>query len=448
MEPLDSVRETIFAPATGGGLAGVAIVRVSGSGAAAVLEHVCGLAASSPRRAIRCRMVDPESGDLLDDGLAIWFPAPASFSGEDVAELHIHGGRATVNAVCATLGRMKDREGRRLRFAEPGEFSRRAFDNGKMDLTEIEGLADLVAAETEAQRRQALRQLEGVLGAGMESLRFSLVEALARFEAAIDFPDEDLPDGLEAETNHNILAIREEVERYLESFRQGERIREGALIAIVGAPNVGKSSLLNFLAGRDAAIVTDRAGTTRDVVEVRLDLGGFPVTLADTAGLREAEDEAEIEGVRRALSLARRADLRLVVFDGSVGLDEESRKMLGPDSIAVRNKIDLARSGSGVDGSIGVSVATGENLQGLLADIETRVAALMAVDGPVPLTRERHRLALEACRDALVRAELQDAVDLKAEDLRLAAAALGRVSGRVDVEEVLDRIFSEFCIGK
>ena len=370
------IGDTIFAPATAPGPAGIAVIRVSGPRARQVLEAVGGIDAAPPRRAIRCRMVDPETGEALDDGLALWFPGPASFTGEDVAELHVHGGRATVEGICTVLGRMEG-----LRFAEAGEFSRRAFHNGKLDLTEIEGLADLIAAETEAQRRQALRQLEGALGRMLEDWRARLLAALARIEAAIDFPDEDLPDRLVSETNHQILGLCGEISQFLDDNHRGERVRDGLSLAIVGAPNVGKSSLLNALARRDAAIVSETAGTTRDIVEVRLDLAGYPATLADTAGLREAADAIEEEGVRRALARADAADLKLVVFDASSGTpDAASLAQLGPDSVAIVNKADLGTMAllddlrSDLPGAIAVSVRTGENLDALLAEIERRVA--------------------------------------------------------------------------
>ncbi len=317
-----------------------------------------------------------------------------------------------------------------------------------MDLSEIEALSDLVQAETEAQRRQALRQMEGALGDRIEEIRVGLLNTLARLEAAIDFPDEDLPDDLFAEIDRNILEVKGTVAQYIAGSERGERIREGLRVAIVGAPNVGKSSLLNALAGRDAAIVSERAGTTRDVVEVRLDLGGFAVTVADTAGLRESEDSIEREGVRRAEVVARSADLRLVVYDGSTGLDGAARAFLGADSITVCNKIDLGCEGVPGEDAVFVSARTGQNVDALIGVLTARVSELLGGAGGVPLTRERHRIALQLCLEGLDRAGATDSVDLKAEDLRLAVSALGRITGRVDVEDVLDVIFSEFCIGK
>ncbi|MBT5050308.1 MAG: tRNA uridine-5-carboxymethylaminomethyl(34) synthesis GTPase MnmE, partial [Rhodospirillaceae bacterium] len=283
--------DTIFAPATAAGRAGIAVIRISGPAAGQALRDLAGLASPAPRHATRCRLVDPGSGDTLDDGLALWFPAPASFTGEDVVELHVHGGRATVGVVCAALADRKE-----YRIAEPGEFTRRAFDNGKLDLTEVEGLADLVAAETEAQRKQALRQLDGALGRHCEGWRDQLLRTLALIEADIDFPEEGLPEDLATAIKHNIWELEDNLSQYLDDNRRGERIRDGVFIAILGAPNVGKSSLLNALAQRDAVIVSHTPGTTRDVVEVHLDLSGYAVTLADTAGLREAADHIEQEG--------------------------------------------------------------------------------------------------------------------------------------------------------
>jgi tRNA modification GTPase len=459
--------DTIFALATAPGRAGIAVVRVSGPDAAAALTALAG-ALPAPRFAARAQFRDPKSGETLDDGLCLWFPAPASFTGEDVAEFHIHGGRAALDGVAAALGRVAG-----LRPAEPGEFTRRGFENGKMDLTEAEALADLVAAETAAQRRQALRQLDGELGRLFEGWRWGLIRALAHFEAAIDFPEEDLPDDIDIETKHYILGLVDEVSQYLDDNRRGERLRDGVYIAILGAANVGKSSLLNALARRDAAIVSAHAGTTRDVIEVHLDLGGYPVVVADTAGLREAGDEVEREGVARALDRAAHADLRLVVFDAAAhAIDPAAAALLeGAENgaLAVVNKIDLVAGAP--PGSIGghpalaISVQTGAGMAELLAAVEARVADLLEGAGAgaaLSLTRLRHRKALEDCVAALARAAggleqdgparvdpvPEGSPELVAEDLRLATRALGRITGRVDVEDVLDVIFRDFCIGK
>ncbi|MEE8444787.1 MAG: tRNA uridine-5-carboxymethylaminomethyl(34) synthesis GTPase MnmE [Alphaproteobacteria bacterium] len=441
-------RATIFAPATGKGPAGIAIVRISGPRAGAALGALAGCAPVA-RHATRARLSDPASGAALDDGLVLWFPAPASMTGEDVAELHIHGGRASVDAVCAALARQPG-----LRLAEPGEFTRRAFDNGKLELTAVEGLADLIAAETEEQRRQALRQLDGELGRLYEGWRAALLTARARIEAEIDFPDEDLPGGLTTAARAALEDCAGAIERHLADARRGERLRDGIHIAIIGPPNAGKSSLLNALARREAAIVSGAPGTTRDVIEVHLDLGGYPVVVADTAGLRRAADGVEAEGVRRALARAETADFSIMVLDAADGAPgADITALIGENTLVALNKIDLVNRQDLPDivGGVAVtavSVKTGENLDALLGSITDRVAGEFEPGGGPPLTRLRHRAALGDCRAALQRALDGTAIELIAEDVRLAARALGRITGRVDVEDVLDEIFGEFCIGK
>jgi len=452
--------DTIFALASAPGRAGIAVFRISGPAAGAVLRAVCGRDdLPEPRRAIRCRMVDPASGAALDDGLVMWFPGPASFTGEDVAELHIHGGRATVEAVASALSALNT-PASPMRFAEPGEFSKRAFLAGKIDLTGAEAIADLVDAETDAQRRQALAQLDGGLTARLEGWRADLIDILAHSEAWIDFPDEDLPDDVEQAARARISALEAELRGFLDDNRRGERLRDGLQIVLLGAPNAGKSSLLNALADRDTAIVSATAGTTRDVIEVHLDLGGWPVTIADTAGLRTTADGIEQEGVRRALDRAAAADLRLVVFDVTVPPDPASLNQLDDSSgagtiIPVVNKTDLAVAPEALGGqtTVPVSAHTGDGLADLLGRIEGAAADLLqAGGGAAPLTRLRHREALGEAAAALNRAASGAGSgadsELVAEDLRLAARAIGRVTGRVDVEDLLDVIFVDFCIGK
>ena len=452
-------RPTIFAPATVAGRAAIAIVRISGPRAGEALAALC---AKPPRwrpparRATRANLIDPSTHEALDAALVLWFPRPGSFTGEDVAEFHLHGGRAVLARVLTALGR---REG--LRLATPGEFTRRAFDAGKLDLTEVEGLADLVAAETEAQARQALRQLSGELGRLYESWRARLVRALAHAEAEIDFPDEDLPAGLIATLRPELAALIRHIEMHLADERRGERLREGVSIAIVGPPNAGKSSLLNALARREAAIVSTVAGTTRDVIEVHLDLGGYPAIVADTAGLRAmaatpGDDQAVIEreGMRRALARADAADLRLLVLDATTidkntPLDPALARLIDGRTLVVVNKIDLAPATT-QDRNWRISVKTGEGVAELVASLTAAVAARFAVEvsgGPV-LTRARHREALAVCLEALRRAVSADAAELFAEDLRLAVRALGRITGRVAVDDILDVVFKEFCLGK
>lgn len=441
-------RDTIFALATPAGRSGVAVLRVSGPHAGAALEALTGRALPQPRIAMLRRLIGADDVPI-DDALVLWFPAPHSFTGEDVAELHLHGGPAVIAAALAALSSREN-----LRLAQAGEFTRRAFENGKLDLAEVEGIADLIAAETEAQRRQALRQAEGALSRLHDLWRERLLRALARLEALIDFPDEDLPLQLRASIDSEIEDLQSEIARHLADQHRGERLRDGLAIAILGAPNVGKSSILNRLAQREAAIVSAVAGTTRDVIEVRLDLAGYPVTIADTAGLRESADEIEAEGVKRALARAEHADLKLLVFDAGrwPAIDAETAKLIDDAALCVLNKAELLREPEpvAVEGRavIEVSARTGLGIEALVTAIGTRAADLMASGEGVVVTRARHRAALEECEAALARAVEAALPELKAEDLRLALRALGRIAGRVDVEDVLDLIFKEFCIGK
>lgn len=445
--------ETIFALSTAPGRAGVAVIRLSGPATGAALARLIGGSLPPPRRAALRDLAGPADGDVIDRGLVLWLPGPGSFTGEDMAELQVHGGRAVPAALLQALGGMAG-----LRPAEPGEFSRRAFENGKLDLTEVEAIADLVDAETTAQRRQAIRQLSGALGALYEDWRGRLLRTQAHLEAAIDFPEEDLPDDLIEGVTHQILGVRGEITQHLDDGRRGERLREGLSVAVVGPPNAGKSSLLNWLVRREAAIVSATAGTTRDVIEVHLDLGGYPVTLADTAGLRAARDEIEAEGVRRALERAGGADLRLVVLDatGWPVIDPEVGSQIARDAVVVANKIDLAPLPA--EAEIGgrvvlpVSVKTGAGLDELLATLGREVARRLDVGAFPALTRERHRTALRECEAGLARAAKGLAAgllpELVAEDVRLAVRSLGRITGKVDVEDMLDLVFRDFCIGK
>ena len=387
------------------------------------------------------RLRDPDSGGELDDGLVLWFPAPRSVTGEDVAEFHLHGGRAVVSGVMAAL------RGLGLRLAEPGEFTRRAFLNGKLDLTQAEAIADLAAAETEAQRRQALRQLDGALGEFYRGWAQRLLRALAHLEAAIDFPDEELPPEIEGRVAAEAEALAGEIEAHLADSHRGERLRDGIAIAIVGPPNAGKSSLLNQLARREAAITSPIAGTTRDVIEVAIDLAGYPAVLADTAGLRESADAIEQEGLRRALARAEAADLRLYVFDATMPeAANGAAAWPGPNTIVVANKTDLGDSRV-PSGSLPVSSLTGDGIAGLVTTLAERIAA--RYDGAAPaLTRARHREALEDAATALRRSLAADLPELRAEDLRLAWRSLGRITGHAEIEDLLDVIFAEFCLGK
>lgn len=429
---------TIVALSSAAGRAGVAVVRVSGNQVRFVLETILGRV-PKPRLARLSAMRDSD-GEVIDQGLALYFPGPASFTGEDVAEFQVHGSRAVLSRLLATLTALPG-----LRLAEPGEFTRRAFEAGKLDLAAVEGLADLIDSETEWQRRQALRQMEGALGIAAAEWRAALIKAMMLLEAEIDFADEgDVSGPLIAEAVGIARTVLPSLQAALGSFRAGERVREGFVVVLAGPPNAGKSSLLNALARRDIAIVSPIAGTTRDVIEVRLDLDGIPVLLVDTAGLRESADEIEAEGVRRALQRVADADLTLnlrAIDSDPVSLPE------GASSLAIATKIDLP--GRQVPGEVGVSARSGAGLGELIALIGARLRA-MASPEPALLTRERQRIAVGEAVAAILRAEALDhgQPELIAEELRLAARALERLVGRIDVEDVLDSLFSGFCIGK
>ncbi len=452
---MPSSPETIFAPSSAPGRAAVAVIRLSGPACTSVCQRLTGGPPPAARRATLRRLRDPETLEVLDRGLVIWFPGPASFTGEDVLELQVHGSRAVLAALLDGLAGLPG-----LRPAEPGEFSKRAFLNGRLDLTAAEGLADLIAAETRAQARQALRQLDGALGRLYDDWRERLLQVLARLEAAIDFaPDEaDVPADPLALVQPEIAQLSAEIAAHLADRGRGERLREGLTIAVLGPPNAGKSSLVNRLARRDVAIVTAEPGTTRDVLEVHLDLQGYPVTVLDTAGLRAAADAIEAEGVRRARARAERADLRLLLFDGALWPNPDATTLALADESAlfVVNKVDLLPMPPTTmrvadRPALPLSCRTGEGFDRLLEALGEAAAELLA-PGASPLpTRGRHRAALRAGLEALERfrtapngAELA----LLAEDLRLAVRALGRLTGRVSVDDILDLIFGQFCIGK
>ena len=450
-------RNTIFALSSGRPPAALAVVRISGQRAHAALEQLIGRV-PQPRRASLARVRDPETEAIIDEGLALWFPAPNSETGEDMAELQVHGGRAVIAAVLAALAKLPG-----LRHAEAGEFTRRAFENGRMDLTAVEGLADLVAAETEAQRRQAYQHLKGLLGDRAETWRQRLIEALALVEAGIDFSDEeDVPKDMMSRSLELIGPLAEEISKA--GAGQGERLREGLRVAIAGPPNAGKSTLFNRLARREAAIVSPFPGTTRDVLELHLDLGGYPVTVLDTAGIRETNDPVEREGVRRASEQAAGANLVLWVVDASAS--ERQTLQLPAIKVAsefitwlVVNKIDLVageeqrRIESRFDRKEIVNFVSSKTGAGLdeLVNAIARYADSFFTPEPALVTRERQRahlietgLALQGAQ----RAAQDGREEIMAEQLRLATRALGKLLGRVDVEDVLDVIFRDFCIGK
>jgi tRNA modification GTPase len=456
MEPrIVAPNDTIVALASGPGIAAVAVIRVSGPGTRFALEVLCG--GVPPPRLASLRDIGPPRREKLDRGLVLWFPEPSSFTGEDMAEFQLHGSRAVIRGVLDALVTLPG-----IRLAEPGEFARRAFENGKLDLTEVEGLADLINAETEAQRRQALAQSEGSLRQLYEGWRAELLGAQALMEAGLDFADEgDVAIDVSVKAGAIVDRLLQSIARHLTDHR-GERLRDGLRIVIAGPPNAGKSSLLNALARRDVAIVSEEAGTTRDVIEVHLDLGGIPVILVDTAGIREAKGRIEAEGISRALARVEQADLVLWLVDATAPMWEApggaiphkggvtgAQSCATPVQICVLNKIDLARVSGGPD-RIEISAQTGEGLDRLIAELKARAAELAeAVMGSPLMTRARHRAELEAAQAALQRfgaASLSP--ELRAEELRIAGRHLGRLTGRIDVEEVLGAIFAEFCIGK
>jgi tRNA modification GTPase len=451
---MSATNTTIFALSSGRPPAAVAVVRICGPRARDALQALIGKI-PEPRRAALARVRDPSNGEVIDQALALWFPAPHSETGEDMAELQLHGGRAVIAATLKALSRIEG-----LRPAEPGEFTRRAFENGKLDLTAVEGLADLIGAETEAQRRQAYRQLTGLLGQRAETWRKRLIEALALVDARIDFSDEaDVPEDLIRPALEIARGLRGEIAEALAGAGRGEQLRDGLVVAIAGPPNVGKSTLLNRIARREAAIVSPIAGTTRDVIEVHLDLDGYPVTLLDTAGIRDSDDPVEQEGVRRARARAADSDLLVWVFDTRASVEDADSRPNIPSLATwmVRNKIDLLPQSEKQknefiqsDLNFNISAATGEGMNRLLNRLGQYARDFFGLE-PALVSRERHRRALQATLDALNRA-INEGVngpeDIIAEELRAAANTLGRLLGRVDVEDILDVIFRDFCIGK
>jgi len=452
---MQSDRATIFALSSGRPPAAVAVIRVCGPKASVALERLIGRV-PQPRQATLARVREPASGDVVDEALALWFPGPRSETGEDMAELQVHGGHAVIGAVLDALSAVEG-----CRLAEPGEVTRRAFENGRLDLTEVEGLADLIAAETPAQRRHAFRQLKGLIGDRAEAWRRQIIEALALIEARIDFSDEaDVPEDLVGPALYAAQQLRCEIGEALAKSRSGERLREGLVVAIAGPPNAGKSTLLNRLARREAAIVSPIPGTTRDVIEVHLNLADYPVTLLDTAGIRESNDPVEQEGVRRALARAGAADLVLWVTDGSAtgGASEcEPENRIKSEVWAIRNKSDLAvdkqckSSESGSTKVFAISAVTGAGTDGLISALAAYAGDYFSATESSIVTRARHRVVFEEAVASLDRAlahSVTGSEELIAEELRSAATMLGRLIGRVDVEDILDVIFRDFCIGK
>ncbi len=453
-----STAATIFALSSGRPPAAIAVVRISGPRAGTALQALIGRV-PEPRKAALARVRDGD-GEVIDEALALWFPAPHSETGEDVAELQLHGGHAVIAAVLDRLGTVEG-----CRLAEAGEFTRRGFENGKLDLTAVEGLADLIAAETSAQRRLAYRQLKGLIGDRAEDWRRRLIEALALVEARIDFSDEaDVPENLVQPALHAAQQLRNEIAAALADGGRGERLRDGLVVAIAGPPNAGKSTLLNRLARREAAIVSPYAGTTRDVIEVHLDLGGYPITLLDTAGIRDSDEPVEQEGIRRARERAADADLILWVVDVSANngaVIERPANFEKSKVWLIENKIDVTEPKTRSSGvkydktefqfTARISAKGGKGINQLVEALRQDVAAQFAATDSVLITRGRHRHALAQTLAALDRAlahKTAGSEELIAEELRSAATTLGRLTGRVDVEDILDVIFRDFCIGK
>lgn len=445
---------TIFALSSGKGRAGVSVIRVSGPETKnAILALTKNKKCPPVRQTVLRWFYDPISGEKLDQGILIYFSAPGSFTGEDVVEFHIHGGYAVVAGFLDALSKIEN-----MRSAEAGEFTRRAFDNGKMDLTSAEGLADLINAETESQKRQALRQMDGNLATLYEGWRHEIISAMAYLEADIDFSDEDIPDDVTTRIQPIVEKLKNEIENHLADGHRGERLRHGLQVVILGAPNAGKSSLLNYLSRRDVAIVSDIAGTTRDLLEVHLDISGFPVNVVDTAGLRESDNKIEKEGIRRAVKRAEDADLKIIIIDGTEisAQDETIINYVDENTMVLINKCDLVRGdflpnaqGKPI-GEWQISVKTGQGLDAFMIAFEKEVGKRMELTETPSLTRTRHRANLSSALSNIDRFLAADHFELEllSEDLRMAARDIGKITGFVDVEDILEKIFKEFCIGK
>ncbi|MCA1528164.1 tRNA uridine-5-carboxymethylaminomethyl(34) synthesis GTPase MnmE [Bradyrhizobium yuanmingense] len=451
MHPRD---QTIFALSSGRAPSAIAVVRVSGAQAGAALMTLAGRL-PAPRQASR-RLLRDGAGQPIDDAVVLWFPGPASATGEDIAEFHVHGGRAVLAALFAAISDIPN-----TRAADPGEFTRRAFENGKLDLTEAEGLDDLIHADTDRQRRQALRQLQGLLGDRARDWRERIIEASALIEAGIDFSDEgDVPAELRAPAVKAIRALHDEITKVLAAQGHSERLREGLVVAIAGEPNVGKSTLINQLARREVAIVSPHAGTTRDVIEVQLDLDGYPVTVIDTAGIRETDDPVEQEGVRRARARAEDADLVLWLVEGGQAVDPDTMRSRwtsaggaaspGGSVWIVRNKIDLGGGEGARPSEFGISASRGDGMPELVEALVKFASEFFGTTEGAMVTRARQRELLSRASASLRRSLdlVEHGEELAAEELRAATYALGRLLGRVDVEDVLGAIFQKFCIGK
>ena len=442
---------TIYALSTGPGISGIAVIRVTGKKTKDVVKKITGTKLPNPRTATRRKFNYINTNELIDEGVLLWFPGPNSYTGEDLAEFHVHGSRAVINALHKTLSQIKN-----CRLAEPGEFTKRAFQNGKINLLKAESIADLISSETEIQRKQALKIMGGKSSDQFNSWREKLLKILSHIEAKIDFPDEDLPKNILVNIQKTSDKVSAEIQRTLNDQKVGERIREGFKIAIVGPSNAGKSSLLNYLSKRDAAIVSEIAGTTRDVIETHLNFDGYPVVVSDTAGIRDSKDEIEKKGIKIALNRAEDADLKLVIISAkNVDFTRVLKGLLASNAILVVNKSDLIKGKLNSKYKkyehVLISIKKNLNLNKLISKIKNKLKNQFISSENILITRERHRQNLKNCVYHLQQFQEKRSAkdfDKAAEDLRLAARNLGMIVGKVDVEELLGSIFNDFCIGK
>ena len=442
---------TIYALASGSGISGVAVIRVSGDNVKRVIKLLTGKELPSPRVATLRKINNINTSELIDEGIIIWFPGPESYTGEDMAEFHVHGGKAVILAIQNQISKIEN-----CRLAEPGEFTKRAFQNGKINLLKAESIADLISAETEIQRLQAVKIMQGKSSDKFNELREKLIKILSYVEAKIDFPDEDLPEDKIKQIRNNSSKVLYEIIKILNDQKVGEIVREGFKIAIVGPTNAGKSSLLNNLANREVAIVSEIAGTTRDVIETHLNIDGYPVVISDTAGIRESKDEIEKKGIKLSLKKAEKADLKLVVVDArNIDLSGFLNDLLKDNAILVVNKSDLLKeklhSQITKFKHVLISLKKNSNIEKLISEIKNNLKDKFIFDEDILITRERHRQHLIQCSDHLksfLQKNDKKDFDKAAEDLRLATRHLGMIVGKVDVEEILGSIFNDFCIGK
>jgi tRNA modification GTPase len=442
---------TIYALSSGPGISGIAIIRVSGKNTSEVIKQITGENLPSPRVATLKKFNKIDTNELIDEGVIIWFPGPNSYTGEDLAEFHVHGSKAVVSALHSAISKIKN-----CRLAEPGEFTKIAFQNGKINLLKAESIADLVSSETEIQRKQAIKIMSGKSSDQFNSWREKLLKILSHVEAKIDFPDEDLPNNILSEIQKTSEMVSSEIEKVLDDQKVGERIREGFKIAILGPINAGKSSLLNYLSKRDVAIVSEIAGTTRDVIETHLNLDGYPVVVSDTAGIRSSKNEIEKKGIKLALSRAEDADLKLVIIDAkNVDFTGILKDLIDENAILVVNKSDLLNENLNVNlkkyDHVLISIKNNSNLDKLILKIKKKLENKFISHEDILITRERHRQHLKQCITHLKNFKNKNGsreFDKAAEDLRLATRHLGMIVGKVDVEEILGSIFNDFCIGK